>query len=284
MPLRSRVQPAVAGCRAAALRVAALVLLAAAAAAASPEALAQQPAPRPKPATAGDRSTRRLFQRFVEDAAISSGGWVEGQYQYDNLASGSRHTIGPLIAFKVVPDLGAGLRFGFLDVRPESGPSESGLSDVDLFAKYRLPGPGHGRFALGTLLKLPTANENKGLGTGRSDLELFGAYRADLDAVTLTADAGIRLNGRTDPPFPDTKDSLLAGAGIILPATARVTFVIEGTYESERFKGATSDSRLTVGLQTFGSERRGGLRGAIAFPLSDGAPDYQVLLGAFLVY
>ena len=83
MPLRSRVQPAVAGCRAAALRVAALVLLAAAAAAASPEALAQQPAPRPKPATAGDRSTRRLFQRFVEDAAISSGGWVEGQYQYD---------------------------------------------------------------------------------------------------------------------------------------------------------------------------------------------------------
>jgi len=78
MPPRSRVQPVVARCRVAALRLAALVLLAAAA---GPEALAQQPAPRSKPATAGDRSTRRLFQRFVEDAAISSGGSGGGQYQ-----------------------------------------------------------------------------------------------------------------------------------------------------------------------------------------------------------
>jgi hypothetical protein len=247
-------------------------------------AMAQPVAGAARPAPASDRSSRRLFQRFVEDAVVSSGGWIEGQYRYQNLSDGSTHYAGPLIAFKMVNNVEAGLRFGFLDVRPEGGPNGSGLSDIDLFAKYRLKGAGRGRFALGTLVKVPVADETEGLGTGRSDLELFAAYRADLDAVSLVANAGFRHNGDPKAPLPSTEDSLLMGVGLLLPATSRLTFVIEGTYESERFKGAPNDARLTVGMQSMGEQRHGGFRGALAIPLSDGAPDYEVLAGAFFVY
>ena len=236
-----------------------------------------------KPPAAPERGARRLFERFVEDAAVTPGGWVEAQYRYANLPGASRHDAGPLIAFKVVDNMEAGLRFGYADVNSDSGAGGSGLSDIDLYAKYRLPG-GRARMAFGTLLKVATADEVEGLGTGQADLELFTAFRADLEAVTLTWNAGVRLNGDSGASAPGTRNTLIAGAAIVLPATRRVTFVVEGTYESGRLEGADDDARLTVGMQSLGPAQRGGFRGAIGFPLSDGAPDYQILAGAFLTY
>jgi hypothetical protein len=255
-------------------------------------ALAQSPEPppvpevppgTPGPAAAADRNARRLFQRFVEDAAVAPGGWIEGQVSYENLPGGTRFLAGPVLAFKIVPDVEAGLRFGYVRLDPDAGPAESGLSDLDLYLKYRLPG-GRERFALGALVKAPTADETRGLGTGAADIELFGAFRADLDAVTLVASAGARFNGNPEAPSPEGKDSLVLGAGILMPATPRFTLTVEGTYESRRLAGGSSDARLTVGAERLGKGGRGGIRGAVALPLSDGAPDFQVLFGPFLTY
>jgi hypothetical protein len=236
-----------------------------------------------KPPAVPERGARRLFQRFVQDAAVTPGGWIEAQYRYSNLPGGSRHQAGPLVAFKLVDNLEAGLQFGYVDANPDAGPGGSGLSDIDVYVKYRLPG-GRARLALGTLLKVATAEEAEGLGTGKADLELFTAFRADLEAVTLTWNAGLRLNGNADPPAPETDNSIVLGAAILMPATQRLTFVIEGTYETERFEGAGSDGRLTVGLQSLGPARRGGFRAAVGIPLTDGAPDHEILAGAFLTY
>jgi hypothetical protein len=232
----------------------------------------------------GDRNARRLFVRFVEDAAVVPGGWVEGQYLYQNLEAGSRHFAGPLIAFKVVEGVEAGLRFGYVDLRGGQGPDGAGLSDIDLFLKYRLPGKGASRVAIGALLKAPSADEAEGLGTGEPDLEGFVAWRADLEAVTLVASAGARFNGQPDPAFIDTEDSVLLGAAVLLPATERVTFSVEGTYETERLEGDDADGRLTLGLQAFSRRRQGGFRGAVTLPLTDGAPDTELFLGAYLTY
>ena len=230
-----------------------------------------------------DRNDRRLFQRFVEDAAISTGGWAELQYQYTNLSNGSEQFLGPLVAFKIVNNIEGGLRFGVRDVNPDPGSGESGLSDIDLFAKYRLPGR-RGRGALGVLAKVPTANEEEGLGTGKSDFEIFAAWRADLDAVSIVANAGARFNGDPDPPIPPTDNSLFFGGALILPASQTLTLVIEATYETERFEGASDDARLTLGVQSRSREGHTGIRGGVAIPLSDGAPDYEVLFGVFLTY
>jgi hypothetical protein len=256
-----------------------------------PAATARILAQTPLPGAAGappkrgiaDRNDRRLFQRFVEDATVSSGGWIELQYRYDNLSDGSQHFLGPIVAFKIVNDVEGGLRFGWQDINPDTGTNESGLSDIDLYAKYRFPGR-RARAAVGALLKLPTADEDKGLGTGKRDVELFAAWRADLEAVSVVANAGVRFNGDPDPPLPPSDNSIQLGGALLLPASPRLTFVIEATYETERIKGATSDARLTLGAQARGRQGHGGLRGAIAVPLSDGAPDYQVIVGAFLTY
>lgn len=232
---------------------------------------------------AGDRNDRRLLQRFVEDAAVSTGGWAELQYRYTNFSNGSEHFLGPLVAFKIVNNVEGGLRFGFRDVNPDPGAGESGLSDIDLFAKYRFPG-GKGRTALGILAKVPTADEEEGLGTGKSDFEVFGAWRADLEAVSIVANAGVRFNGEPDPPVPPTDNSVFVGGALILPASATLSLILETTYETERFEGASYDARLWVGVQSRSRQGRTGIRGGVAIPLSDGAPDYEILLGAFLTY
>ena len=230
-----------------------------------------------------DRNDRRLFQRFAEDAAVSTGGWAEILYRYTNQANGSEHVLGPLVAFKIVNNIEGGLRFGFKDVNLDPGSGGSGLSDIDLFAKYRFP-RGRGRAALGALVKVPAADEEDGLGTGKSDLEVFAAWRGDLEAVSIVANAGARFNGDPDPPAAPTDNSLFFGGALILPASPTLTFVIEGTYETERFEGASDDARLTLGVQSRRAQGRSGFRGAVAIPLSDGAPDYEAILGAFLTY
>jgi hypothetical protein len=249
---------------------------------AASQALAQ-PAPADPGRPRQEAAARRLFQRFVEDAVIAPGGWVEAQYHYENLVASSRHFVGPLIAFKVIDDLEAGLRFGYVNVRSDAGPDGSGVSDIDLFLKYRLPGGGRGRVALGVLYKAPTADETQGIGTGEPDFEIFTAYRANLEAVTLVASVGARFNGEPQGTS-STEDTFLLGAGLILPATPALAFVVEGTYETERFEGLGSDARLTVGVQAWGAGRRGGLRGAVAIPLNDGAPDVEVFAGAYIAY
>ena len=251
---------------------------------ASVPALARQPVGRGISGSE-DRDARRLLQRFVEDAAIIPGAWVEGLYVYQNQpGSNSSHFIGPLIAFRVVPNVEAGIRFGFLKQGSDTMPDGSGLSDIDLYAKYRLPGTGRGRAAIGALFKAPTGDEEKGLGTGKADIEIFGAWRADLEAVTLTANAGVRFNGNPDSPLEESEDSILLGAAILLPARSNLTFLIEATFESERTEGGESDARLTLGAQGFGLGRGSGLRGGLSIPLRDGAPDYELIFGAAFVY
>ena len=57
-----------------------------------------------------------------------------------------------------------------------------------------------------------------------------------------------------------------------------MTFVGELDYESERFDGAEDDTRALAGIN-WGIGNRGQLRGAVAFGLSDGSPDSQIIAG-----
>lgn len=235
-------------------------------------------------AAASDRDARRLLQRFVEDAAIVPGGWAEGQFLYTNLPDdATRWSIGALLAFKVTDQVEAGIRLGYLSVDADPAPEGSGLSDIDLYAKYRFHG-GAGRCALGGLVKAPTGDEESGLGTGQTDVEGFFACRADLQAVTLAGNLGARYNGDPDPPLPAANASILAGGALLLPVGVRTTFLIEATYESERLNGAGSDARLTLGYQGVAERPGFGFRGGVGLPLSENAPDYEVLFGAVYLY
>ena len=254
------------------------------AAAQAPDESGTQPAPAPAAAQPTNRDARRLFQRFAEDAAIVPAGWAEGQFVYTNLpGSGTHEFLGAQLAFRLTDQAEAGLRLGWAHLDANDVPSGSGLSDIDLYGKYRFHGSA-GRCALGGLVKVPTADEEKGLGTGSADVEVFGACRADLKAASATANAGVRYNGSTDAPLPDSQASVLLGGGLLIPTGQRATVVIEATYESERLDGAGSDARLTLGMQWSPPAPGLGFRGAVALPLSDAAPDSQIFFGAVWLY
>jgi len=231
-----------------------------------------------------DRDGRRLFQRFAQDAAIIPGGWIEGVFDYQNQTDGAeRFFAGGQFAFRLGERAEAGLLLGWAKQDSGDGPHGSGLDDIDLYGKYRFRGAG-GRCAAGGLVKVATGDEAKGIGTGAMDVEGFFACRGDFAAVTLAGNVGARYNGDPDAPLPQANASMLAGGAIVIPAGVRTTFVIETTWESERLDGAGSDARLTLGYSGAGPEPGFGLRGAVALPLADGAPDYEILFGAVWVY
>jgi hypothetical protein len=235
-------------------------------------------------APAGDRDGRRLFQRFAEDSAVIPGGWIEGVFTYENQPDeADRYFAGGQFAFSLGKAAEAGLRMGWARQEVQDGPHGSGLDDIDVYGKYRFHG-GAGPCAAGGLLKFATGNEEKGIGTGATDVEGFFACRADFSAVTLAGNLGARYNGDPDPPLPQANASMLAGGAILIPAGVRTTFVIEATWESERLDGAGTDSRLTLGYSGAGPGPGFGFRGAIALPLANGAPDYEVIFGAVWVY
>jgi hypothetical protein len=76
----------------------------------------------------------------------------------------------------------------------------------------------------------------------------------------------------------DGQTSAQLGGMIVLPLTADLNAVGEVVYESERFDGADSDSRLLGGIN-WRVFRRGTVRAAVAFGLADGAPDSQFIVG-----
>ena len=249
------------------------------------ESPAQPPPQQPRPrSSTSDRDARRLFQRFAEDSAIIPGGWVEGLLSFEHFDGGvDRVFLVGNFAFQVGEQNEAGLRLGFEWLDANAGDLDgSGLADIDAYFKHRFAGVSP--CAIGGLLKIPTAKEEKGLGTGKADFEFFGACRADLTAVTFTANAGARYNGDPDPPLPESEVSVLAGAGAIFPTGRDFSVIVEATWESERLDGVGNDARLILGLQSVATRPGFGFRGAVALPLTDAAPDYQVFFGAVYLY
>jgi hypothetical protein len=151
--------------------------------------------------------------------------------------------------------------------------TRSGFGDVTVGANWALPEEKLG-FGLdfGTRVKLPTASESKGLGTGKVDVSVSAELSKSFGPVTPFVSAGYRFPG--DPAGFDLKNAFYGSAGASIIAGKAV---IIGSYEyreatsplaesSQEIFGALSapvSDRLTFTL--YGS---GGL--------SDGAPDYGV--------
>lgn len=249
----------------------------------APAAFAQQPGP-----TIDD--TYRLFQRFVEDGAITPHVWLEGQARLQTNArllgtgvEGDRLSAEAILGLNLSEDLEVGLRLGLADLDPDPGDSESGLTDIEVHGKFRLDELPLD-IVVGGLVKLPTADEEDGLGTGKVDFEGFAAVRKDLGHVSFVGNGGLRFN--RDPDLPgdiEGKTSVLLGGGMIIGLTSNLHNVWEITYESKRFEGGDSDVRLTPGLG-WRLGNRGMIRAAVGIGLSDGAPDFEAIAGIVLSY
>lgn len=235
------------------------------------------------PAAGSTAVTERLFLSFVEDAAIAQRQWWEGQFEFADSDLVEATIVRGVVALQPWQDVEIGGRVGFGNTTASSGlPDGSGGTDFDIWGKYMLGRDQRGAdYSVGGVFSIPTGDESAGLGVDAFGASLFGAARYPLDRVTLGGHIGLRFNGKAQPfggPEQDGQTSAMLGGMVVAPMTESLNLVGELGYESERFDGADDDVRVLGGVNWL-VFRRGTVRGAIGFGLSDGAPDLQLLVG-----
>lgn len=155
---------------------------------------------------------------------------------------------------------------------PTSGGKVNGFGDVTLGAKYDVPNAGDFDINVGGGVKLPTANKNKGLSTGKADFNVGGEVGYTFGNVSPFIDVGYRWFG--DPDGVDLRNGPTASVG------TSVSFgksVLIASYDYARAASATAkDSHeLFAGLAVPAGERLT-VTGYGTKGLSQGSPDYGV--------
>lgn len=238
----------------------------------APELWAQQPAPSPALTSGSDR----LFLAFAEDSAIIETQWWEGQLAFSDGPPIDTTALLLQAALQPTRNLELGGRVGFGDT--DAG---SGATDLDFWGKWGLGTAGADtEFAVGGLATIPTGDDTAGLGRDSFDFEVFGSLRHRLENAVISGHLGYRFNGdgTIGGASFNGKNSVLLGAGLIVPMSDVVSLVGELNMETERIENGDSDLRALAGVN-WRAFNRGILRGAVAVGLTDGAPDAQVLAG-----
>lgn len=222
---------------------------------------AQTTTPKPAFTTTDDLSDVRPFQGWFTDATITEGVDVEPELQFGNGDFFTRLFAGARVAAWVRPNLEVGGQLGIVNYDFESAGSETGLSDLRTYARYRLL-DSEVDFSVGGVLDLPTGSEDAG--QSRLDLLLFVATRVPVGGGNeFTGSAGIEnLDG------PDRETGVVLNGGLIVPVAEEVAVVgelnIRTAYDTAATLSAGIDYEMPPG---------GHLRGGIAVGLNNNSED-----------
>lgn len=161
-----------------------------------------------------------------------------------------------------------------------NGSGGSGLGDVSMKGRYNwieqsdtLP-----FIDLIARLKLPTADEDKGLGTGETDMG-FGvelSRRFEKDYIGF-ADLTYTFIG--DPPGIDYDNRIDADVGVGNQLTPELMGSVSYDYRSAISSGSTDAHSLSF-LANYKVSPQVKTYGMLEVGLSDGAPDYGITVGA----
>jgi hypothetical protein len=250
----------------------------------APPALAQDaPAPAAPQAAAPAEAAGRLFLSFIEDAVVVDRQWWEGQLEYTDGDPIDSTVVRGVVALQPWKFVEVGGRVGFGNTDTESGlPDGTGGTDLDLWAKYYLGLDAKDtEYVVGGVVTVPTGDDTAGLGNDAFGAAIFGSLRYTLPELVLAGHVGVRFNEDATLLGLEEREgevSPMIGVGVIVPAAERIEIVGEADFEGERFDGADDDLRLLGGVNWSVTER-GIVRGGLVFGLTDGAPDFQAIVG-----
>ena len=210
----------------------------------------------------------RPFQAWVTDAVFTRGIDIEPQLQQQDFDGASILIAGARAAVWTTDDLELGGNWGFASVDPDGGDGETGLRDLGLYGRYRIPVDPAWDVAVGGEFSLPVGDED--VGGGSFDFRGFGALRYDLDGnLTLIASGGLESIER----FDDRELGLFLGGGTIVPLTEEVALITELNMST------ASDAAQITGGVDFELPPGGHLRAALALGLDDDAPNWELIFG-----
>lgn len=158
--------------------------------------------------------------------------------------------------------------------------STSGLGDVLLSGTlHALRGVGQLNLDLTARAKLPTADEDRGLGTGRTDSYLQLEFYRAFDRFIPFATVGYRFLGHS-PVYP-LKDGAYASLGSSLRVSPRA--IVGAAYDwHRRILANADDGEYVTAFFAFNPNLRWNVTGYLLKGLNDGSPDVGV--GALVAY
>jgi Putative MetA-pathway of phenol degradation len=158
--------------------------------------------------------------------------------------------------------------------------TESGLGDVTLRGEYYLHrGTSTSPWIIGLLrVTLPTGDEEKGLGTGATDVEMGVGFSQQFGRINWLADVGYTFVGSSDDGL-DARNQLRLGAGASVPFgnDQRHGYYVYVENRTSRFSDSEDKRTVSVGASTaFTQAKRVRLSGSIYFGLTDSTEDVGV--------
>lgn len=178
----------------------------------------------------------------------------------------------------------------FIDGQPvvvggDSGPGnqsrESGLGDVVLRGEYYLrSGTSTSPWIIGLLrVKLPTGNEDKGLGSGATDVETGIGLIQRRGPVNWLADASYIFVGSDSDLDPKNEIRLGVGASVPFGPDERHSSYVYLENRTNRFEGKDDRRSIAVGASTsLDQAKRLRLSGSVFFGLTDSTEDVGIYL------
>lgn len=158
------------------------------------------------------------------------------------------------------------------EVVPGATGSASGLGDINLSVAYLFyPKTKEGAFfEVAGKVKVPTADEADGLGTGETDYTATFSVFQPVDQALLFADLGYRVRGSSD--LYDFQDGFIASAGLSWKFTDRVTGGVMYSFR-ESATGTSDDPADVMPYVTLKSRGGWSLNAYGTFGQSDSSPD-----------
>ncbi len=182
---------------------------------------------------------------------------------------------------------------GFVDGQPiafgDDTPSderrtESGWGDVTLRGEYYLlRGSSTSPWVIGVArVTLPTGDEEKGLGSGGTDVELAASVIQRVGRVNWFADIGYTFAGSSGDLDPRNQLRLGAGGSVPFGTDQRHSYYIYLENRTSRYSRLEAKRSIAVGVSTaFTQAKRVRLSGSMFFGLTDSTEDvgFYVSLG-----
>ena len=176
-------------------------------------------------------------------------------------------------------DLGIGS--GYLFIHPTEGRKENGIPDTELKVKYRLIDERHWRpaFAVSGILKIPTASESKGLGSGQTDFGINSILTKNLSKrLVLHLNFGYTFIGED---HADNELNYFLGCQFILTDKWTLAGEVTGI---NNLNGRTGDDALSGLLGTYYAITDKIIWDAgLEIGMSNAAPDFRLTTGLTLL-
>jgi len=157
--------------------------------------------------------------------------------------------------------------------------AESGLGDILLRGAYTLKLDGPKSFDLGLVgrLKLPTADKNKGLGTGEMDEGVGLDFAKEINpGLTLLADGYYTIIGDTDEVDFNNEVSLEVGFYTLLRKNLGLTVLYE---TQSALVNGNADPRSVSGTLSCGAQDGIQFAGGLTLGMSGGSPALSIGAG-----